>query len=110
MPGEDSLFEDDNEQNQQHHADYSAEYIRDPQASLYGRVELYHIRPKKWHCIYCGWRCEEWFNDYICKNCDAIRPFSGDSATMLRCEKCHHYSLGIAMFCEWCGNLFGSEL
>ncbi|GEO09083.1 toll/interleukin-1 receptor domain-containing protein [Segetibacter aerophilus] len=65
-----------------------------------------YSRPKIWHCIFCGWRCEEEYNDYKCKECKSIRPFVGGSATMMPCEKCKHYSLACASYCEWCGEKF----
>lgn len=63
-------------------------------------------RPKAWHCIYCGWRCDQEFNDYFCGGCGTVRPFAGGSATMIRCGLCGGMSLALARFCEWCGVKF----
>jgi hypothetical protein len=60
-------------------------------------------RPQAWHCIFCGWRCHEDFNDDVCKSCDRLRPFVGSSATMAACRRCGQWNLAVASFCEWCG-------
>ena len=60
-------------------------------------------RPKNWHCIFCGWKCQERVNDYICKQCKQIRPFAGGQATMIKCRVCGGFSLALAHYCEWCG-------
>lgn len=60
-------------------------------------------RPKHWHCIACGWRCDQSYNDYLCRQCGAIRPFVGGSATMMQCSQCREWNLALARFCEWCG-------
>lgn len=60
-------------------------------------------RPKHWHCIACGWRCDQSYNDYLCGQCGAIRPFLGGSATMMQCRHCRQWNLALARFCEWCG-------
>lgn len=75
------------------------------EVEVFERVEVHslHARPKIWHCIYCGWHCNEPHNDYICKQCHQIRPFAGGSATMKECRNCEQWSLAIAAFCEWCG-------
>jgi|SRR6185369_8362673 len=65
-----------------------------------------YARPKNWHCIFCGWKCNEDYNDYLCKQCSKIRPFVGGSATMVKCGSCEGYSLGLAEYCEWCGKRF----
>jgi len=70
-----------------------------------GGLQLYS-RPENWYCIFCGWHCTEPFNDYICKSCGSLRPFAGGSATMVFCNKCMQFSLGVAQFCEWCGSSF----
>lgn len=62
-----------------------------------------YARPKNWHCIFCGWACDESFNDYICKQCNKLRPFAGGSATMKNCSNCDGFSLAVAEYCEWCG-------
>lgn len=62
-------------------------------------------RPKHWHCIACGWRCDQSYNDYLCGQCGAIRPFVGGSATMMQCRQCREWNLALARFCEWCGVL-----
>lgn len=80
--------------------------LMDQYSARFDRVDGMFTRPKVWHCIYCGWKCAESFNDYICKQCDHIRPFTGGSATMIKCRSCSQFSLGIAAFCEWCGNSF----
>jgi hypothetical protein len=78
--------------------------VRDPFSKKYNRIENQYTRPKLWHCIFCGWPCDEGFNDYLCKNCHSIRPFAGGSATMVLCQNCKQWSLGCASFCEWCGH------
>jgi hypothetical protein len=60
-------------------------------------------RPVNWYCIFCGWKCTETFNDYICKSCEKLRPFAGGSATMIQCKSCKQMNLALASFCEWCG-------
>ena len=60
-------------------------------------------RPKNWHCIFCGWKCDDSFNDYMCKQCNNFRPFSGGSSTMVKCRACEGFSLAVAQYCEWCG-------
>lgn len=81
--------------------------LYDPFAKNYGRHDFLFSRPATWHCVFCGWRCTESFNDYICKSCERIRPFAGGSATMITCHSCKQMSLAIASFCEWCGTAFG---
>jgi hypothetical protein len=66
-------------------------------------------RPRLWHCIYCGWRCDQEFNDYACGGCGAVRPFAGGSATMIQCGLCGGMSLALARFCEWCGAMFAES-
>jgi hypothetical protein len=60
-------------------------------------------RPKRWHCVACGWRCDDSYNDYRCEQCNAIRPFLGGSATMIQCRDCRQWNFALARFCEWCG-------
>jgi hypothetical protein len=73
-----------------------------------GTANLYS-RPEKWFCIFCGWKCDESFNDYICKRCRQLRPFVGGSATICQCQKCEGLSLAVAHYCEWCGASFGVD-
>ncbi len=68
-----------------------------------GEVSLYP-RPKRWHCLFCGWCCDDVGNDYLCRRCEALRPFAGGSATMVNCRACGEFSLGVAAYCEWCGS------
>jgi len=82
--------------------------IRDPFASKFTRVENFYARPKVWHCIYCGWRCEESYNAYLCKQCNMVRPFAGESATMIECKDCKQWNLALSSFCEWCGKKINS--
>jgi|ERR1043165_1810929 hypothetical protein len=77
--------------------------VVDPFADELGRVKTHYARPLVWHCIYCGWRCENSNNSYFCMTCKAIRPFAGDSATMNICRVCGQCSLAVAIYCEWCG-------
>jgi len=77
--------------------------LYDPFAKEYGRHGFLFSRPVTWHCVFCGWRCTESSNDYICKSCGRIRPFAGGSATMIQCHACKQMSLALASFCEWCG-------
>ena len=77
--------------------------LYDPFAREYGRHDFLYSRPVKWYCMFCGWRCNESFNDYICKSCKRIRPFAGGSATMRQCNSCKQMNLALASFCEWCG-------
>jgi hypothetical protein len=76
----------------------------DPFSKAYGRHQHLYSRPMTWFCIFCGWKCDESFNDYLCKSCKAVRPFAGGSATVVTCSRCKQMSLGIARFCEWCGD------
>lgn len=78
-----------------------------PSADLKFDDYLYS-RPKNWHCIFCGWECNESFNDYICKQCSQLRPFAGGSATMVKCSACEGFSLAVARYCEWCGERIGA--
>ena len=77
--------------------------LHDPFAEQHGRQPNMYPRPLRWHCIFCGWECDESYNDYICKTCKQIRPFAGGSATMVQCGNCKQLSLALARFCEWCG-------
>jgi len=77
--------------------------IVDPFAGRLNRVRSFYARPKIWHCIGCGWRCADPDNDYLCMECGTVRPFAGDSATLVICPECGEGSLGVARFCEWCG-------
>ena len=77
--------------------------IRDPFANRLNRVSMLYARPKTWHCIVCGWRCDQSDNDYLCMEFRSVRPFAGDSATLVMCRECGEGSLGVARFCEWCG-------
>ena len=77
--------------------------IADPFAGRLKRVRSFYARQKTWHCIVCGWRCEDRNNDYLCMECGSVRPFAGDSATVVICPECGEGSLGVALFCEWCG-------
>jgi hypothetical protein len=81
----------------------SGSSLYDPFSERYGRLRNLYTRPKDWYCIFCGWHCNESFNDYICKACNKFRPFAGGSATMVGCSKCQQWSLAIATYCEWCG-------
>jgi hypothetical protein len=83
--------------------------LYDPFAKEHGRHHFLYSRPTTWHCIFCGWRCTESFNDYLCKSCGRIRPFAGGSATMVECKTCKQMSLALASFCEWCGMRIGGE-
>lgn len=64
-------------------------------------------RPKRWHCLFCGWRCDDPANDYQCRQCSQLRPYLGGSCTMVQCRVCQGFSLGLARFCEWCGQAMG---
>lgn len=64
-------------------------------------------RPKIWHCIFCGWRCDQSYNAYRCHECSALRPFVGGQATVVVCPTCDRTSLAVASYCEWCGHAFG---
>jgi hypothetical protein len=79
--------------------------IYDPFSRECGRHEYLYSRPVTWYCLFCGWRCDEKFNDYICKKCQAIRPFMGGGTTMVYCGRCKQASLALARFCEWCGEV-----
>jgi hypothetical protein len=79
----------------------------DGDPSNFRQVDGYlYPRPKNWHCIFCGWHCEQDYNDYLCNQCDRVRPFAGGQATMMQCRSCEGFSLGLARFCEWCGTSF----
>ena len=62
--------------------------------------------PEKWYCIFCGWKCDEDFNEYLCKQCDHMRVFTRGSATLMQCRSCEGFSLAVAKYCEWCGECF----
>jgi hypothetical protein len=81
----------------------------DPFAKEYGRHQLLYSRPHTWYCIFCGWKCNESYNDYMCRSCGSFRPFAGGQATMIICGRCKQRSLGLARFCEWCGNPRGVD-
>ena len=83
--------------------------VYDPFAREFGRHDFLFSRPVSWHCIFCGWKCTESFNDYVCKDCSRLRPFAGGSATMVQCGDCKQMSLALASFCEWCGKRIGSS-
>lgn len=70
-----------------------------------GRLQF--ERPKRWHCIFCGWQCDDSNNDYQCRQCSQVRPYVGGSCTMVQCRTCQGFSLGLARFCEWCGQAMG---
>jgi hypothetical protein len=81
--------------------------IRDPFANRFDRVEAYYARPRVWHCVHCGWRCDcPEVDNYFCRQCEGIRPFFSPGATMIQCRRCEQYSLAIASYCEWCGTRF----
>jgi len=61
-------------------------------------------RPKIWHCIYCGFKNDKSYNDYICENCKKIRVFMGGSMTVVQCWECKQLNPAISIYCEWCGN------
>jgi hypothetical protein len=63
----------------------------------------WEARPEQWHCIYCGWRCDEPLNDSICMQCSRVRPFAGGEVTRGQCRACAQWNLAIAVYCEWCG-------
>jgi hypothetical protein len=77
--------------------------IADPFAKRLARVAFFYARPQTWHCLFCGHRCDDQNNDYLCLECGAVRPFAGGSATLVICPECGEGSLGVATFCEWCG-------
>lgn len=84
--------------------------VRDPFAARFGRVETYYARPRVWHCIYCGWRCDLDYDNYLCHQCKAVRPFFAPGATMVKCSSCAQWSLAMASFCEWCGRSFSKAV
>jgi hypothetical protein len=73
--------------------------VRPPATDLHpdGRARM------PWCCMYCGWRCEQSFNDYACHACGQKRPWIGGSMTMRECASCRHWVPAFAKFCEWCG-------
>jgi hypothetical protein len=77
--------------------------IRDPFAGRFQRVEAYYARPRIWHCVFCGWRCDFDYDNYLCHQCRGIRPFFAPGATMRQCGACKQWTIGIAKYCEWCG-------
>ena len=67
-------------------------------------IESYVVRPKRWHCIRCGWRCANpEHNSYLCHQCGELRPLLADSATLRGCDGCGEWNLVVAEYCEWCG-------
>lgn len=77
--------------------------LYDPLDRTYGRQPIHYSRPSRWYCVFCGWKCSETYNDYLCSACHRTRPFVGGSATVTECNKCKQMNLAIAAFCEWCG-------
>ena len=77
-----------------------------PSADARPATASLYARPQDWFCIFCGWKCDESFNDYICKQCGQLRPFVGGSATVRQCGRCEGLSLAVAQYCEWCGMRF----
>jgi hypothetical protein len=71
-----------------------------------GRRNDTYDRPNEWHCIYCGWKCADSNNSYLCMSCSRARPWAGGSATMRACQSCQQFSLAIAIYCEWCGTKY----
>ncbi len=66
-------------------------------------------RPKKWHCIFCGWRCSDPSNNsYLCHRCQRLRPLMADSCTCIQCLLCNELSLAAGSYCEWCGERLGA--
>ncbi|WP_442776172.1 toll/interleukin-1 receptor domain-containing protein [Sphaerotilus montanus] len=63
-----------------------------------------YARPQVWHCVFCGWKCDNTNNDYLCAHCSKHRPFAGGTATMIRCSACLGWSIVLASYCEWCGD------
>jgi len=84
--------------------------IRDPFASKFDRVESFYARPRVWHCVYCGWRCDLSYDNYLCRECKGIRPFFAGSATMMKCSACRQWTLALATYCEWCGKRFADAI
>ena len=80
--------------------------VRDPLARKFHRVDAYYARPRVWHCVYCGWRCDIDHDNYLCRQCRGIRPFFAPGATMRQCEACNNWSIAFANYCEWCGGKF----
>ena len=76
--------------------------VVDPFAARFDRVARHYVRPNSWHCIFCGLRMTT-DNTYLCTGCGTVRPFVGDSATIVLCPECGDGSLGLARYCEWCG-------
>ena len=77
--------------------------IRDPFAARFDREQTYYARPRVWHCVYCGWRCDLSYDNYLCHECKGIRPFFAPGATKMLCKSCGQWTIAIAAFCEWCG-------
>jgi hypothetical protein len=83
------------------------DYIfRDAVGEFIGTFEMSLRRPTVWHCIYCGWRCDEYANNFNCASCKSIRPFVSGDATLKKCHLCEGLSPDISFFCEWCGKGF----
>jgi hypothetical protein len=82
--------------------------VLDPDAERLGRVPAHYARPEKWHCVFCGHLEDQGMaNTYLCASCGHVRPFAARGATMVGCRRCGQWSIGIAKYCEWCGNQFG---
>jgi len=52
-----------------------------------------YARPKNWFCIFCGWKCNESFNDYICKRCGQLRPFAAARQRCVNAENARDFRL-----------------
>lgn len=66
-------------------------------------------RPKQWFCTKCGEGPMPQHNDYLCTRCGTVRPFGGGSMTMRQCRSCAQFNLGLASYCEWCGQSTGAD-
>jgi hypothetical protein len=88
---------------------YGSEVL-DPFARRFDHVASFYGRPRLWHCVYCGWRCDLSYDNYFCHQCKGIRPFLAPGATMRQCLGCKEFSIAIAAFCEWPGASFKAAI
>jgi hypothetical protein len=56
-----------------------------------------------WHCMVCGWRCDDPSALAVCKRCKARRPPRTGTETLIDCQQCGKLSLATAVHCEACG-------
>ena len=56
--------------------------LYDPYARAFGRQSAMSSRPVQWYCLFCGAGPMPHEDDYICIQCNSLRPFMGGSCTV----------------------------